>query len=285
MCDIFSILEKTLYYSNSNKFFNHLSEEVIANIFFENSTRTHYSFELAAKKLGAIVLNFNTNSSSMNKGESIEDTLKTFEALGVTIAIIRHSSDDLLTKLLNKFQFNIINAGSGKSEHPSQALLDVYTIKEHFKEVSGLNICICGDIAHSRVAFSNIKLLQLLGANVYISGPSEYIPNNIDTLNTPYINIDQACKECDVLMLLRVQKERHKNHQISKDHYNKNFGLNLKRVKEMRQDAIFLHPGPFNRSVEITDDIIEHKKSKIFQQVKNGVYLRMGILEWIKESR
>lgn len=259
-----------------------LENKVIANIFFENSTRTKLSFELAAKRLGAIVINFDAASSSLAKGESLEDTLRIFEAFGIDIGIIRHKDDSYIDSLKSNQAFSIINAGAGKLEHPSQSLLDLFTIKEEFKDLNGLTITICGDITNSRVAKSNINILKHFGCKILLCGPKEFLLSQDEIQDHCKVcPIDEAIKKTDVLMLLRVQHERHGLYEFNIENYNQEFGLNSHRMKMLKENAIIMHPGPFNRGVEIESDLVEHPQSRIFKQKENGVYTRMAILEWI----
>lgn len=257
----------------------------MANIFFENSTRTRFSFEVAQKRLGAHVLNFDEESSSLAKGESLYDTLKTFESLGVDIAVIRHSDDNFVQTLREEFNFATVNAGAGKNEHPSQSLLDLFTIKEEFGSFEGLKICICGDINSSRVAKSNIRALKKLGVDVYLTGPEILLPKTEELPeNCTLLELDKAIEVSDVMMFLRIQHERHQTFEIPIENYNDLYGLNDKRINRMKESSIVMHPGPVNRDVEIKTHLVEHPKSRIFKQMENGVYTRMAILEWLMEN-
>jgi aspartate carbamoyltransferase catalytic subunit len=283
---IISILERASYFSqkiqNKEPFNKTLQDKVIANLFFEHSTRTRFSFEVAAKRLGANVLNFDAESSSIAKGETLYDTLKAFEALGIDVGIIRHSDDSYIESLKEKHRFSIINAGAGKFEHPSQSLLDLYTIQAEFKTLENLTITICGDIANSRVAKSNINALKKFNSNIILSGPKELLPKEDDLDDhCKIMNIDDAIKRSDVVMFLRVQHERHSLYDLDTTSYNKDYGLNAQRMNFLKPDAIIMHPGPFNRDVEISSELVEHRQSRIFKQKENGVYTRMAILEWI----
>ncbi len=283
---ILSILERASFYSHclnqKIKFPKILDDLLVANLFFENSTRTKFSFEVAAKRLGANVLNFDTASSSMSKGESLYDTLKTFESFGIDIGIIRHSDDSYIESLKDQYKFQIINAGAGKYEHPSQSLLDLYTMQEEFGRLEGLTVTICGDIASSRVAKSNIAALKKFNCKVLLAGPSELMPKKEEIQDHCEIkDIDQAIPESDVVMFLRIQHERHSLFELNIDNYNQEFGLNDDRMKLLKASAIIMHPGPFNRDVEIASHLVEHSQSRIFKQKENGVYTRMAILEWI----
>ena len=284
--DILSIFERADYFSkliqSKSKIKKTLENKVIANLFFENSTRTKFSFEIAAKRLGAEVLNFNAERSSISKGESLLDTLRTFEALGVENAIIRHSDDSFIESLKGELNFNIINGGAGKREHPSQSLLDLFTMKQEFGKLEGLTVTICGDISSSRVAQSNIQALAKFGVKVLLCGPEDLLPNKEELpSNCEISTIDKALKVSDVAMFLRIQHERHHLVEISIDNYNKDYGLNDKRAKLLKPTAIIMHPGPFNRDIEISSHLIESKQSRIFKQMENGVYTRMALLEWI----
>lgn len=286
---ILSILERASIFShqikNKQNIEQTLKNKIVANLFFENSTRTKFSFEVAAKRLGAHLLNFDPNSSSIKKGESLHDTLKTFQALGVDIGIIRHTDDMYINSLTKDPLFSIINAGAGKYEHPSQTLLDLYTIKEQFKHVDDLTVTICGDIKNSRVAKSNIAVFEMFNCSVNLCGPKELLPEESTLSQCCTIkDFDEALRETDVLILLRVQHERHKLYDVDTTSYNESFGLNHKRIKLLKNSAIFLHPGPFNRGVEITSELVEHKLSRIFKQKENGVYTRMALLEWINNE-
>jgi aspartate carbamoyltransferase catalytic subunit len=258
-----------------------------ANLFFEPSTRTKMSFSVAERRLGMDVLDFNVEHSSTQKGESLYDTAKTFEAIGANLLVIRHRDDNWIEEIGNHFSLPIINAGAGKKEHPTQCLLDLLTIYQEFQQFKGLNIVIAGDILHSRVAKSNAYTLQKLGANVYLTAANGW---QDEALDFPYISIDQAVQISDVLMLLRIQHERHETAYIQES-YLQQFGLTKRRERAMKPHAIILHPAPVNRNVEIDSDLVECRRSRIFKQMNNGVYVRMAIIvkllqEWgtINES-
>lgn len=250
------------------------SNKVVANLFFEPSTRTHYSFNMAELKLGTQVLNFNAESSSLKKGESLYDTVKTFESIGVDAVVIRHVENEYY-KQLNTINCSIINGGDGTGNHPTQSLLDLMTIQQDFKTFKGLKVVIIGDVKHSRVAHTNIEVMRRLGMEVFVSGPKEFDDGSAD-----FINVDQAISEMDVIMLLRVQHERHNSKmQLTVEEYHQTFGLTVERAKRMKKTAIILHPAPFNRGVEIADELVECKNSRIFKQIENGVFVRMAVLE------
>ncbi len=252
-------------------------DKFIANLFLEPSTRTRFSFEVAEKKLGANVLNFQSGASSIQKGETLYDTLKTFESLGIDVAVIRLSEENTLEKLKGAINVKIINAGEGRIAHPTQALLDLYTIRKYFSTIKGLKVAIIGDIAHSRVARSNINVLKKFGANIILSGPSNLIP---DDLHEEYLPIDEAIAQANVVMMLRIQFERQTISLVdSVEEYNQKYGLTKKRLAYLHPDAIILHPAPVNRGVEMDDVVVEHAQSKIFEQIANGVFVRMAVIE------
>ena len=251
-----------------------------STLFFENSTRTHYSFVAAMMNLGIKVIDVNVTGSSVNKGESLYDTVKTFEALGVDGVVIRHCQDEYF-KELEGINIPIFNGGDGKTNHPTQSLLDLMTIYEEYGHFEGLKCCIIGDISHSRVAHTNITVMQQLGMDVYVSGPEEFNDNS-----APYLTIDEAIKTCDVIMLLRVQFERHsENMSMNNEEYHEKFGLTLERVSKMKDNAIIMHPAPVNRGVEIASDVVECEKSRIFKQMTNGVYVRMAVISMVLDGK
>ena len=249
-----------------------LKGKIIANMFFENSTRTQYSFNTAEEKLGMKVITFNPTTSRLNKGESFYDTVKTFESFGIDGMVIRHTNNEYYKELKN-IKSVLINAGDGTGNHPSQSLLDLVTIYEQFNKFDNLNIAIVGDILHSRVAHGNLKVMERLGMNTYISGPKEFMDNS-----SKFIPFKDAISEMDIIMLLRIQRERNAKKSMSDSEYLENYGLTMDKVNAMKKDAIIMHPAPFNRNVEIADDVVECPKSKIFTQMNNGVYARCSIL-------
>ena len=249
-----------------------LKGKIIANMFFESSTRTQYSFNTAEEKLGMKVITFNPATSSLNKGESFYDTVKTFESFGIDGMVIRHTNNEYYKELKN-IKSVLINAGDGTGNHPSQSLLDLVTIYEQFNKFDNLNIAIVGDILHSRVAHGNLKVMERLGMNTYISGPKEFMDNS-----SKFIPFKDAITEMDIIMLLRIQRERNAVKSMSDSEYLENYGLTMDKVNAMKQDAIIMHPAPFNSNVEIADDVVECPKSKIFTQMNNGVYARCSIL-------
>lgn len=272
--EIEEILDQAAAFKSGTKKINYNGEKIIANLFFEPSTRTHYSFETAELKLGCKTIDFAPELSSMKKGETLYDTVKTFESLGVDAVVIRHREDEYYKQLEN-INIPILNGGDGTKDHPSQSLLDLYTIKEEFGHFEGLKVLIVGDIKHSRVAHSNIKVMERLGMKVYTSGPEEFRDDNLE-----FVNFEEYLPKVDVVMLLRIQLERH-NEKVAIDakEYNSKYGLNATNVSKMKDNAIIMHPAPFNRNVEISDDVVECSKSRIFKQITNGVYVRMAMIE------
>ncbi len=257
-----------------------LQGKTVVNLFYENSTRTRISFELAEKRLSADAVNFSVSTSSVSKGESLKDTVKNIEAMKVDMIVIRHSvagTPLMLTKLCDS---NIINAGDGVHEHPTQALLDLYTIREKIGKLENLKVCIVGDIAHSRVALSNIFALKTMGAKVSVCGPSTMIPKQIEELGVDIIySIDEAIQENDVLNVLRIQLERKAREYFpSIREYVKYFGINSERLEKNKKDILILHPGPINRGVELASDVADGPYQVILQQVTNGVAIRMAVL-------
>tara|TARA_E500000075_G_C6994519_1_gene325740 strand:+ start:1996 stop:2937 length:942 start_codon:yes stop_codon:yes gene_type:complete len=257
-----------------------LRDITIANLFFENSTRTKISFELAQKRLGADVINFSSSSSSVKKGESLIDTVNNILAMKVDMIVLRHpnpGSSILLSKYTDSC---IINAGDGTHEHPTQALLDSFSIFEKIGDLKGKNILIVGDILHSRVALSNLYLLNLLGANIKISCPLSLVPKDIEKLNVSVEpDIQKALRWCDAVNVLRVQRERMiKSYFPDNREYSILFGLDANKIRSIKKDILILHPGPINRGVEITSDLVESNNSIILEQVENGVAIRMAIM-------
>ena len=256
------------------------SNKRFATLFFENSTRTHYSFIMAMRKLGIDVIDCNVAVSSVQKGESLYDTIKTFEAIGVDGVVVRHSQDEYFNSL-EGINIPVFNGGDGKSNHPTQSLLDLMTIYEEYGKFEGLKCCIIGDISHTRFAHTNIEVMERLGMEVYISGPEEYNDGS-----AKYLDLDTALKEMDVIMLLRVQFERHNEKMsISKEEYHSKYGITMDRVNMMKENAIILHPAPFNRGIEIADEVVECQKSRIFKQKTNGVYTRMAVISRVLDGK
>ena len=269
--EIEKILENAAAFKSGQKKINYNGDKIIANLFFEPSTRTHYSFETAELRL-----DFEAETSSMKKGETLYDTIKTFESFGIDALVIRHKEDEYYKQLEN-IKIPILNGGDGTKDHPSQSLLDLFTIKEEFGHFKGLKVLIVGDIKHSRVAHSNIKVMERLGMEVYTSGPQEFKDDNLK-----FVDFNEYLPKVDVVMLLRIQLERHEEQMsIDKEEYNKKYGLNNENVCKMKDNAIIMHPAPFNRNVEISDDVVECSKSRIFKQIENGVFVRMAMIEMV----
>nr|WP_285290290.1 aspartate carbamoyltransferase catalytic subunit [Bacillus sp. ISL-39] len=258
----------------------------ISNLFYEPSTRTKSSFEMAERKLGLEVIPFEVQTSSVLKGETLYDTVKTLEAIGTDALVIRHSADNYFSELENGISIPIINAGDGKGHHPTQSLLDLMTIQQEFGSFKDLTVTIIGDILHSRVARSNADALVRLGAKVIFSGPEDWVDQNNLPAGCCYMSVEEAIKWADVVMLLRVQHERHDGKLLfDKNEYHRNYGLTIERERLMKKGSIILHPAPINRGVEIADELVESPKSRIFKQMENGVYIRMAVLKRALENR
>jgi aspartate carbamoyltransferase catalytic subunit len=280
---IYSIIDEALQFSNGKKVFSE-SEIFAVNLFFEDSTRTKTSFDVAERKLGLTVIPFDINQSSVNKGETLYDTVKTLKSIGVDIAVIRHKKDRYFDELKG-IDMAVINGGDGVGNHPSQTILDLMTMYQEFGKIEGLNIGIVGDIKHSRVAHSNAESLKKLGANVYYSGPKEWFDEDI-IQNNEFKEMDEFIKQVDVLMMLRIQHERHEfKSTITTQQYLQQYGLTIEREKMMKANAIIMHPAPVNRDVEIDTSLVECKRSRIFKQMENGVYARMAIIKDALENR
>lgn len=282
--DLFSLLERSHFFSQNihhpSVISKILEHKIFVNAFYEPSTRTRCSFEMAGKRLGAQVINFSPENSSVKKGETIYDTLKTLESLGSEAIVLRHSDDHVFEDLKDSITCPMINAGAGKHEHPTQGLLDLLTLKQEFGNLEGLKIAICGDVKHSRVAGSMMVAAKLLGMNLFFAGPKELLPSSASGAK-----FDDLLPEMDAVMMLRIQLERHETLDLDANRYHDEFGMNFKRSTHMKKKAIILHPGPFNRGVEISDEMVEHQRSRIFKQMANGVYARMAVLEWTMKER
>jgi aspartate carbamoyltransferase catalytic subunit len=257
-----------------------LRGKTVINLFYEASTRTRTSFEIASKRMSADTINISASTSSMVKGETLIDTAKNLEAMNPDIIVIRHSAagaPHLLARLLKQ---SIINAGDGAHEHPTQALLDMMTIRSKKGRIAGLKVAIIGDITHSRVARSNIHGLTKMGAQVSVAGPATMLPRGVESLGvSAYTRIDDAIREADIVMMLRIQTEREKNNIFpSLREYSNHFSLNSRNITLAREDALIMHPGPMNRGVEISPDIADGPRSIILDQVTNGVAVRMALL-------
>jgi aspartate carbamoyltransferase catalytic subunit len=257
-----------------------LRDITIANIFFENSTRTKLSFELAQKRLSADVINFAASSSSVTKGETLIDTVNNILSMKVDMVIMRHSSPGAAVFLSKNVKASIVNAGDGAHEHPTQALLDAYTIREKLGDVAGKKVVIVGDILHSRVALSNIYALQKLGAEVKVCGPKTLLPKYINELGVEVeSNLRKALEWCDVANMLRVQNERLDiSYFPSTREYAMQYGVDKQLLDSLNKEIVIMHPGPINRGVEITSDVADSKQSVILEQVENGVAVRMAVI-------
>ncbi|WP_078380960.1 aspartate carbamoyltransferase catalytic subunit [Sutcliffiella halmapala] len=273
--EIFSLIEEALEFQQGKSWVPN-EQYFVTNLFYESSTRTKCSFEVAERKLGLSVLPFEVSTSSVNKGESLYDTAKTLESLGVHALVIRHPEEEFFQPLQN-LNLSIINGGDGCGHHPTQSLLDLMTIYQEYGKFEGLQITIIGDIRHSRVARSNTAVLKRLGANVKFVAPEEWKDSSYEEQD--YITMEEAIKTSDVVMLLRIQHERHEKKNELIELYHQQYGLTLEREKQMKPTSIIMHPAPINRGVEIATELVECKRSRIFKQMENGLYMRMAVLK------
>ncbi len=273
--DIVRILDDALLFGDTYKDWQlPCAGALIANLFFEASTRTHYSFESAELQLGLKVADVQVSGSSVTKGETLYDTVKTLESVGYGAVVIRHPEDAYYRQLEN-INIPILNAGDGAGDHPTQCLLDLLTMYKEFGTLKGLNVVICGDILHSRVASSNKEALEKLGSRVRFAGPKEWEREGFEA-----VDLDEAIPEADVVMMLRIQKERGAALSgVSDGDYLKTYGLSKERYARMKDSAIVMHPAPVNRGVEIDTDLVEAGKSRIFPQMANGVLVRKAVLK------
>ena len=257
-----------------------LRGSTIVNLFFENSTRTRISFEFAEKRLSADTVNVTASGSSVSKGETLVDTARNLEAMRIDMVVIRHSASGAAAFLADRIESNVINAGDGTHEHPTQGLLDLLTLRDHLGELAGKRVCICGDVLHSRVARSNIWGLQKLGAEVAVCGPRSLLPNAIEDFGViVFKRIEEAIEWADALNVLRLQLERMTAGYIpSSREYNRVFGVSRERLDRAKRKVLILHPGPMNRGVEIDSDVADGPHSVILNQVTNGVAVRMAVL-------
>jgi aspartate carbamoyltransferase catalytic subunit len=260
-----------------------LRGRTVVNLFYEDSTRTRISFEAAAKRLSADVINFSAKGSSVSKGESLKDTALTLQAMGADAVVIRHPASGAPHRLSLWVEGSVINAGDGTHEHPTQALLDAYTMRSRLGKIDGLKVAIVGDVLHSRVARSNVLLLTTLGAEVTLVGPPTLIPNDVATalVAGPKVSydLDSVLPSSDVVMMLRVQTERMQDSYFpSAREYSRRYGLDVTRMKKMPEHAIVMHPGPMNRGMEIAPEVADSSRSTIVEQVANGVSARMAVL-------
>lgn len=273
---------KTMKYilSQNAKKTPHLQGKSIVTLFYENSTRTRLSFELAAKYMSAVAANVTASGSSVAKGESLIDTARTIDRMGTDVIIIRHSASGAPHLIAENVKSSVINAGDGMNEHPTQALLDMFTILEKKGHFDGLKVALVGDVAHSRVARSDIYALNKLGASVTVGGPKTLLPPNVDALGVKaYHNVEEAIDGADVVIALRIQQERQKKGLIPDlREYTRFFGIDEKRFALAKKDAILMHPGPVNRGVELTTGVMSLDRAFIDEQVTNGVAVRMAVL-------
>ena len=293
VAEVGALIERAEYFKNGGAR-PHLTQPVyVTNMFFENSSRTHTSFEMAERKLGLTVIPFDAAHSSTQKGETLYDTSLIMAALGIDLEVIRHSENEYYEKLIhpNKNQhlnIGVINAGDGSGQHPSQCLLDMMTIHEHFGHFKDLKVAIVGDITNSRVAKSNMELLTRLGAKVYFSGPDYWYDKQYDKYGE-YLPIDELVPQMDVMMLLRVQHERHAGDpneaKFDAKKYHDKYGINQKRYNAMKDDAIIMHPGPINHDVELSGNLVEAPKCRFVRQMENGVFMRMAMIEAVMRGR
>jgi aspartate carbamoyltransferase catalytic subunit len=275
--EIYSLLKDADEFSKGKEW-QPAKQTFVSNLFFEPSTRTKSSFEVAERKLGLEVIPFESGTSSVLKGETLYDTVKTLQSIGLSAVVIRHQKDRYFDELKG-IDIPIINGGDGCGHHPTQSLLDLLTIKQEFQSFKDLNVSIIGDIRHSRVARSNASSLTRLGANVSFSGPIEWFDDSLQTYGT-YVPVDEAIQNADVVMLLRIQHERNNGTSgLSKEDYHAKFGLTLAREKRMKGKSIIMHPAPVNRDVEIASSLVECGRSRIFKQMQNGVFVRMSVLK------
>lgn len=274
-CDeIYEILHDAQAFSCSKSDWQLPRRTLVANLFFEASTRTHFSFASAQHQLGARVEDFSAQGSSVEKGETLYDTVKTFESIGYDALIIRHSKDEYFTEL-EDIKIPILNAGDGCGNHPTQCLLDLLTIYQEFGKFQGVKVAIIGDVSHSRVANSVKEAILMLGGEVAFSGPDEWVEKD-----EYYKSVDEAVAWADAVMMLRIQHERHKDTMsMSKEEYLQAYGLTKERAASMKKDAIIMHPAPVNRGVEIDSDLVEAPQSRIFKQMENGVLVRKAVIK------
>lgn len=288
--DIENIINTAKLFKNNNKEQNKsipiLSGRTIINLFFEPSTRTLISFEIAAKRLGADIINMNIEGSSLRKGETLSDTADTLNSMNPDLVIIRHSISGAINEISSRLKCPIISAGEGSVEHPTQALLDAFTIQDKGKNFKDVVVSICGDIEHSRVARSNYYLLKKMGAKIRFVAPEYFMPKNIQDFDVEYFdNLEKGIDASDVVMMLRIQKERIDNTELpSVDDYYQSFGLTYEKLKKAKNNVIVMHPGPINRNIEIESSLADDlSKSVINEQVENGVSVRMACLAMMVE--
>lgn len=272
--ELLDILDDAQAFASAYQDWQFPQRKLIANLFFEPSTRTHYSFVSAEHQLNCRVENFTAAGSSVEKGESLYDTVKTFERIGYDAVVIRHPQDEYF-KELNNIQIPILNAGDGKGNHPTQCLLDLLTIRQEFHQFEGIKLAVIGDIRHSRVAHSIQEAMTMLGGETRFGGPLEWQDGN-----ETYVSVDELVAWADVVMMLRIQHERHESlMKMSSQEYLERYGMTKVRYHRMQDHAIIMHPAPVNRGVEIADELVESEKSRIFKQMSNGVLVRKAVLK------
>jgi aspartate carbamoyltransferase catalytic subunit len=278
---------KTGIVARPNERLEHLRGRTLVNLFFENSTRTRTSFEIAARRLGADVVNFDVGTSSVAKGETLVDTAETIEALGADYIVMRHGSSGACDYLMRQVSASLINAGDGAHEHPTQALLDVLTIRESLGRIEGIHVAIVGDALHSRVARSVLWALTKLGAHVTLAGPATLVPMEFESFGVRVCHrFEDATRDADVIYLLRIQTERQAGAFLpSLGEYRAMWGMDIDRLNAVRRSALVMHPGPVNRGVEVTRDVMHSPQSRILGQVTNGVAVRMAVLTLLERAR
>jgi len=271
--EINSLLNRAMAFKNGEV--SHFPDRIVGNLFFEPSTRTHQSFIMAEKKMGIQNMDLFPEGSSLKKGESLYDTAKTYEAIGADALVIRSKEDKYYEALRGKLSIPVLNGGDGSGDHPTQSLLDLLTIREEFGSFERLKVLIAGDISHSRVAHSNMEAMERLGMKVYQSAPEVF-----QEKKRTYHVMDEIIRDMDIVMMLRVQHERHEvKSVVDCESYNRDYGMNERRISLMKPSAILMHPAPVNRGWEVTDEVVECEKSRIMRQMRNGVYVRMAVLE------
>lgn len=282
--EIHNLLDKAQSFINTPPSQDTFKGQTQINLFFENSTRTRTSFEIAGKKLGMHVVNMNIATSSVKKGETLRDTILTINAMQPNVIVIRHNLSGAAKFITDHVDCPVVNAGDGLHAHPTQALLDALTIRQSKNKIAGLNIGICGDILHSRVARSDIICLSKLGANIRLIAPYTLLPKHLHIES--YTNMKEGLKDLDAIIMLRLQKERMGGAFIpSMREYAHFYGLNKEKLKYLKEDCIILHPGPINRNIEISPEVAECDRSLILNQVSNGVYVRMAVIHTLLEKQ
>jgi aspartate carbamoyltransferase catalytic subunit len=281
--ELIGLLDRATAFSQTAPPRDMLAGVPVLNLFFESSTRTATSFTLAAQRVGADVISFAPGASSLGKGETIADTAITLHAIGVRVIVVRHHESGFPRRLAEAFEGHVVNAGDGTHAHPTQALLDLMTLREHAGRLEGLRVAIVGDILHSRVARSNIVGMRMLGIGVTLVGPRTLLPDSMETGGVCIErDLDAVLPHVDAVMMLRIQRERIVSGLLpSLDDYTRRFQLNPSRLARLSAEAVILHPGPYNRGVELTDEVLDDPRSRYVVQVHNGVFVRMAVLEFL----